>query len=83
MTTAAVMGISTDSEERLLDSAGGHRVSEAPTGHPERHRALCSSLAPQGCLMETERQEGIMHAFRPSSPKNIMHEASCSECCRS
>lgn len=30
VTTAAVMGISTDREERLLDSAGGHRVSEAP-----------------------------------------------------
>lgn len=30
VTTAAVMGISTDSEERLPDSAEGDGVSEAP-----------------------------------------------------
>lgn len=65
VTTAAVMGISTDSEERLLDSAGGHRVSEAPAG-PRMTQS--HAPAPQGSLMETERQEGITLATHSDLP---------------
>lgn len=58
VTTAAVMGISTESEERLFDSAGGYGVSEAPMGHSAQHGVLCSSPSPTR-IPHRDRQEGI------------------------
>lgn len=75
VTTAAVMGISTDRKESLPDSAKEMGSVRHPRDTPTKTLSVlscpCSRPSPVGIPhRDREKQEGIMPAVRSDSPKN-------------